>query len=307
MRLIVSADDFGLTEGVDCGIAIAVAAGTVTSVGVMANLADPTAVVRLAALRPGVSLGVHLNLTTGCPLTPAAEVPSLVGRDGSFNSLATLGARAFAGRVRRAEVTRELAAQIVRLQQAGITIDHLDSHEHVHLLPGVLGPVIALARQLGVRRMRTHRPALLGPGRTLEYYRRHPRRAVSHAAKRLVALHLRLSGLATPDGMVAPSLLREPVAGGPRAEWEAIAAALPPGTWELVVHPADPSVEPDATARARLGELVERRHAELAALVDPSLRPALAARGVVLVPFSAVSDPTARPPVPKETYAVRRV
>jgi predicted glycoside hydrolase/deacetylase ChbG (UPF0249 family) len=305
MRLIVSADDFGLTAGVDRGIAAGVAAGTVTSVGVMANLADPAAVAGLAALRPGLSLGVHLNLTTGRPLSAPADVPSLVDRDGAFFPLATLGRRAFTGRVRAPDVRRELGAQIVRLQQAGIAVDHLDSHEHVHLLPGVFGAVVAVARGLGVPRMRTHRPALVGPGRTRDYYRRHPRRVLSHVAKRLLAVRLRRAGIATPDGMVAPSLLRTPVAGGPRAEWEAIAAALPPGTWELVVHPADLSVPRDATAEARLGELVARRGAELQALLDPGLRRTFAARGVALVPFSAVGDGAAPPRIVEESYATR--
>jgi predicted glycoside hydrolase/deacetylase ChbG (UPF0249 family) len=305
MRLIVSADDFGLTAGVDRGIAAAVAAGTVTSVGVMANLVDPAAVTRLAALHPRVSLGVHLNLTTGRPLVPPADVASLVDRDGGFHSLATLTRRALARRVSPAEVTHELGAQIARLQRAGIAVDHLDSHEHVHLLPGVLGAVIALAHRLGVRRMRTHRPALLGPGGTLGYYRRHPRRLVSHAAKRLIALRLRLAGIATPDGMVAPSLLRTPVTGGPRAEWDAIAASLPDGIWELVVHPADLAVPRDPTASAWLGDLVERRGAELEALLDPRLGAMLAARGVALVPFSAIPAAAAPPPLTEERYATR--
>lgn len=305
MRLIINADDFGLTAGVDRGIAAAVAAGTVTSVSVMANLADPDAVIRLAALRPGVSLGAHLNLTTGRPLTSAAEVPSLVDRDGNFHSLAALTRQALARRTSGAEVARELGAQIARLQATGVTIDHLDSHEHVHLLPGVLGVVIGLAHLFGVPRMRTHRARLLGPGSTLGYYRRHPRRLATHAAKRLIAIRLRLGGIATPDGMVASSLLLEPAAGGPRAEWEAIAASLPRGIWELVVHPADLGVARDATASARLGDLVERRGAELEALLDPGFREALAARGVALVSFSAVPVPAVPAPVAEEGYAAR--
>ena len=305
MRLIVNADDFGLTPGVDRGIAAAVAAGTVTSVSVMANLAEPAAVARLAALRPGVSLGAHLNLTTGRPLTPAGDLPSLVDGEGNFHSLAVLTRRSLVRRTRRAEVARELGAQIARLRDIGVAIDHLDSHEHVHLLPGVLGEVIRLAHRFGVPRMRTHRPRLLGRGDTLAYYRRHPRRLASHAAKRLIALRLRLAGIATPDGMVAGSLLREPVAGGPRAEWQAIAGSLPPGIWELVVHPADLDVARDATASARLGDLVERRGAELAALLDPRFREMLATRGVALVPFAAVPAAAEPAPLAEERYATR--
>src|SRR3989442_15337664 len=93
-RLIVSADDFGLTAGVDRGIVAAVRARGVTSVGVMANLVSPHAIAELLAASPELSVGVHLNLTTGRPVSPRAEVASLVDATGSFHPLATLGRRA---------------------------------------------------------------------------------------------------------------------------------------------------------------------------------------------------------------------
>ena len=286
-RLIVSADDFGLGPAVDRGIVAAAQAGAVTSVGVMANLVDGAA---LRALPVGISLGVHLNLTTGAPLSPAAAVPSLVDGRGEFLSLATLGRRALAGRVRARDVERELGAQLARMGALGATIDHVDSHEHVHLLPGITAAAVRATRAAGVCRIRSHRPRLLAPsgGATVAYYRAHPRRVLTHTAKRLLALRLRLAGLAMPDGMVAPSLLAVPVGGGPLRQWEAIAAALPPGTWELVVHPADLRQIGTAAERERLGDLVESRGAELAALTAPEFPRILRAHGVELVPFAAV-------------------
>jgi predicted glycoside hydrolase/deacetylase ChbG (UPF0249 family) len=307
-RLIVSADDFGLTAGVDRGIRAAVAAGAVTSVGVMANLVDPSSLAALVTMRAGLSVGVHLNLTTGSPLSPPAEVPSLVDAGGRFLPLATLARRAFAGRLRRAEITLELGAQVDRLGWMGVAADHLDSHEHVHLLPGVLAAVISVARRAGIACMRSHRPCLLGATRygRLAYYAHHPRRIVTHTAKHLLALRLHLAGIATPDGMVTPSLLARAVAGGPLAEWEAVVGALPAGTWELVVHPADLTVAPRAGEEERLGDLVERRAAELAALRAPRFRAMLAARGVEPVSFA----PVRLPPPPtwhaQEGHAARR-
>jgi len=302
-RLIVSADDFGLGAAVDAGVLAAVAAGGVTSVGVMGNLAAPSRVAALAAVRPGLSVGVHLNLTTGRPLRD--DVPSLVDARGDFHSLATLGRRALARRIDAAEVARELGAQIERVRAAGVTVDHLDSHEHVHLLPGVFGVVRRLARADGLA-LRTHRPLLLAPpganGR-VAYYRRHPRRIATHLAKRLFALRLRLAGVSTPDGMVASSLLTDPVPGGARAEWAAIARALPPGTWELVVHPADLGVSGDPNETAWLGDLVERRAEELDALCAPDFLAMLADAGVTLVSFAALREPVARRAVAEERYA----
>src|SRR5438093_3667118 len=217
-RLIVSADDFGLTAGVDRGIVAAVRAGGVTSVGVMANLVSPGAVAELVAAGPHVSIGVHLNLTTGRPLSSPVEVASLVDATGTFHPLATLARRALTLRLSTLEIRRELAAQIARVRGLGVAVDHLDSHEHVHLLPGVTGTVIALARDSGVPRMRTHRPLLQADA---TYYVRHPRRLATHAVKRLIARRLGAAGIATPDGAVAPSPPAEPVARGPAAEWGA--------------------------------------------------------------------------------------
>ena len=306
-RLIASADDFGLTDGVDAGIVAAVAAGSITAVGVMANLVHPPALAALLRVRPGVSIGVHLNLTTGAPVSPPASVPSLVGPDGEFLPLATLTRRALSRALRRGDVAREFAAQVAEVRRLGAHVDHLDSHEHVHLLPGVFAAVIALAHRAGVPRVRSHRPRILGSvADTLRYYARHPRRVATHLAKRAFAWRLHAAGVATPDGMVAPSLLARPPAGGPLGEWRAIASALPVGTWELVTHPADLARTAGSTDAARLGELVERRAAELAALVDPGFPSMIAAAGVTLVPFTAVPVRADGASVAQEDYAARR-
>jgi len=301
-RLIVSADDFGLGPAVDRGIVAAVEAGAVTSVGVMANLVDGAA---LRALPGGISLGVHLNLTTGAPLSPPGAVSSLVDGRGEFLSLATLTRRALTGRVRGRDVERELGAQLARMRALGATIDHVDSHEHVHLLPGVTAAAVRATRAAGVRRIRSHRPRLLPPsgGAMVAYYRAHPRRVLTHAAKRLLALRLRLAGLAMPDGMVAPSLLAAPVAGGPLRQWETIAAALLPGTWELVVHPADLRLVRTAAERERLGDLVDSRGTELAALTAPEFHRTLRAHDVELVPFAAIPVADAHRPAPVLRHA----
>ena len=306
-RLIVSADDFGLTAAVDRGIVAGVAAGSVTSVGVMANLVGAEAMAELLATDGALSIGVHLNLTTGRPVVAPAEVPSLVDAHGVFHPLPALARRALAGRVRTDEVRRELAAQIARVRALGATVDHLDSHEHVHLVPPITGVVVGLARTAGVPRMRTHRPRLLGGGlrSRLGYYTRHPRRIATHALKRLFARRLAAAGIATPDGMVAASLLAEPVGGGPAREWERIVATLPAGTWELVVHPADLDVPERPGEAGRLGELVERRAAELAALVAPAFRAVVGAHGVALVPFAAIPARATRAAARQEAYAAR--
>jgi hypothetical protein len=299
-RLIVSADDYGLGAAVDRGILRAAQAGSVTSVGVMGNLATPLAVRALATAAPRVSIGVHLNLTTGRPLSAPADVPSLVDETGAFRPLGALAKHALRRRVRRVDVVRELGAQIAAVRAAGAPLDHLDSHEHVHLIPGVLGAVVEVAKRTGILALRSHWPCVLGAGggrlETLGWYAARPRRLAAHAAKRLLVARLRAAGLALPDGMVGGSLVVGGTGEGPDAEWDAVSARLPAGTWELVVHPADLAVPTSAEEAERLGELTARRGAELAALLSPAFGARLRRHGIALVPF-APGEPSGAPSI----------
>jgi predicted glycoside hydrolase/deacetylase ChbG (UPF0249 family) len=298
-RLIVSADDYGLGAAVDRGIIRAAQAGSVTSVGVMGNLATPLGIRALATAAPRASIGVHLNLTTGRPLSAPGDVPSLVDATGSFRPLGALATHALRGRVRRADVVRELGAQIAAVRAAGVAVDHLDSHEHVHLIPGVLGAVIEVAKRTGILALRSHRPCILtagGRSATIKWYAARPRRIAAHGAKRLLVARLRAAGLALPDGMVGGSLVVGGVGEGPEAEWDAVSARLPPGTWELVVHPADLAVPTSDEEAERLGALTARRGAELAALLSPAFAARLRRHGIALVPFTP-GEPAGAPSI----------
>src|SRR5206468_651222 len=126
------------------------AAGVVSSVSVLVNTPGwPDARDRLRAIGGTLGVGLHLNLTTGAPLTtaPSLTTPPPTAR---FHSLAALVARALTGRLDPAHVSAECAAQLARLREAGVRVTHIDSHRHVHALPGVWGVVIETARREGV-------------------------------------------------------------------------------------------------------------------------------------------------------------
>src|SRR2546426_12844846 len=84
-RLIVNADDFGWSEGVNRGIVEAYRNGIVTSTTVLANGAAFDGAVRLARQERRLGGGGHLNLSDGAPLLPRWEVPSLVNEQGQFS------------------------------------------------------------------------------------------------------------------------------------------------------------------------------------------------------------------------------
>ena len=156
--LVVNADDFGLTPGVDRAVLRAGAEGIVTSTSVLATGTTlPGSAGSLIA--SGLGAGAHLNAVGGAaPLLSAREVPSLVDRRGHFPS----SWQAFLSRsVRRAidpaDLEREFAAQIESLVAADLELTHLDTHQNIHLWPPVAGVVVRLARRHGIGFIRVPR------------------------------------------------------------------------------------------------------------------------------------------------------
>ena len=154
--LVVHADDFGLAPGISRAIEESLESGAVTSASILLGGPHCAAALAWAAAHPRFDFGVHLNLTQGRPVLPAARVPSLVTPAGEFPPLGRFLARFFTGRIRLEEVRHEWRAQLEAVRRAGVAVTHLDSHQHVHLLPRLFqGAMAPLARQesLAVRAM----------------------------------------------------------------------------------------------------------------------------------------------------------
>lgn len=143
--VVINADDFGLTEGVCAGIVRAIGAFGVTSTTAMVCV--PGAVQRLQHWAPRIAgkIGAHLQLTSGAPLQPPESVPSLVTKEGKFPSK-----RKDISGASPTEILAEWTAQLETLIRAGIEPTHLDSHHHVHGLPGVFPAFCELARRYGL-------------------------------------------------------------------------------------------------------------------------------------------------------------
>ena len=155
LRLIVHADDFGMSEAVNLGILEAHERGIVTSTSIMATAPAFEHAVAVAKSRPSLDVGVHLTLTEQRPLIGAEAGASLVGPDGRFAPhLVQFAVRYLRGKVSLAEVRAELDAQIRRVRDAGIAVSHLDGHQHVHVLPGIAAIVADLAAAHGITAVR---------------------------------------------------------------------------------------------------------------------------------------------------------
>jgi predicted glycoside hydrolase/deacetylase ChbG (UPF0249 family) len=144
-RLIVNADDFGLTGGVTRGILDAFGAGVVRSTSAMLCLDE--AVTQLKQWRSVLknSVGVHLQLMDGVPCSGPSAVPSLTGADGKFPTSPTP-----MDGISLPEVRREWHAQVERLMSIDFVPTHVDTHNHVHMTPGILEVYCEIALYYGL-------------------------------------------------------------------------------------------------------------------------------------------------------------
>ena len=260
-RLIVTADDVGLHPGMTRGALAAHDHGIVTAVSVSPNGSHFEPAVDLLRDRPRLEVGAHLTLVGERPLSPAARIPSLVGADGSLHAgHPAFAARYALGRIRAADLETELRAQVERLLATGLRIVHLNSHQHLHVLPRVLEIVLRLAEEHGI-------PAVRIPN---EPEVRLTPRGLQIAG--LNALGRRVRGRRTVGVMVAghlnPARLRR-------------CLDLVEGTTELVCHPGLGSAQ--LAAAYDWGYAWEE---ETAALTDPELPGLLRERGISLGSFS---------------------
>ena len=155
-QLIINCDDYGWDAPATQAILELGAASQVSSTTVMANFATDAELRALAGLASPTSLsvGLHLTLNAGTPLSAASAVPSLLNTEGQFYTSSQLWQQFLRGRVRRAELHTEVAAQLHRLARAGLTISHADSHQHLHQYPGLGPTLLSILRELGVHRVR---------------------------------------------------------------------------------------------------------------------------------------------------------
>ena len=281
-RLIINADDFGLTAGVNRAIVEGNRRGVVTSATLMANAQASEAAIGLAKKQAALKTGCHVVLIDGVPL--ADNLPSLTNGSARFrSSLKQFAMAAVRRQIAAEEIEREVEAQIRRIQSSGITLTHVDSHKHTHMFPQVLRPLLRAARARGIRAVRNpFEPmrswptamVLSTPGLWL--------RSAGVMAFGMFAAEFRRAikeqGMVTTDGTVGiavtglldqQKLLR-------------ILQALPDGTWELVCHPG----YSDADLQSAGTRLTQSREIELAALTSADAREALARLKIKLISYA---------------------
>jgi chitin disaccharide deacetylase len=155
-RLILNADDFGLTPGINRAIGELHRAGVLTSATLMATGPAFDDAVAIALANPALGVGCHLVFADGMPVSHPESIPTLLGADGkTFRpSLLDFLQALFRGRISEEDVAREASAQIQKLQRAGIDVTHIDSHKHTHIFPSITRPLLRSAESTSVRAIR---------------------------------------------------------------------------------------------------------------------------------------------------------
>ncbi len=235
-RLIVNADDFGLTDGVNRAVADLHCAGVLTSTTLMARAGATDAAIKLARATPTLGVGCHIVLVDGEPALPARAIPMLIdAKTGSFGiSLTAFLSRLLTRRIRPAEIEAEARAQIERLQSRGVRITHIDTHKHTHMFPRVLRAVLRAARACGIRAVRNpFEPAWAVRASAGTKWARVAEVSVLRWLKPACTRIIAEEGLATTDGTIA--VVGTGVLNA--AMVRSLLNRLPEGTWELVTHP----------------------------------------------------------------------
>jgi chitin disaccharide deacetylase len=288
-RIIINADDFGITSGVNRGIAEAHTRGVVTSSTLMVCGVRFDEAVGLSAQLPKLSVGCHVVLLDGTPSSNASEVTCLVANSGKQfrDGITEFAWQAVTGRLDEEQIEAEITAQIHKLQSAGISVSHVDSHKHTHMFPVVFRAMLRAATNCGVKAVRNPFEPLLFF--SMRNWKRQFQLGILRSFRRAFREQLTDAGVATPDGCIGIA-----ATGGLNFDtFRALMENLPEGTWEFVSHPG----YNDEELRGTRTRLRESREKELALLTSPVVKELLDREEIVLISYLDLVSPS--PATPK--------
>lgn len=279
-KLIITGDDFGLSWSVNEAIEEAHRGGILTTASLMVGAKATADAVERARRIPSLRVGLHLVLVDGLPVLPPQAVPDLVTGKGELSShLVRAGISFFSRPKVRQQLEEEIRAQFQAFQNTGLLLDHVNSHHHIHLHPTVLGLILKVGREYGMRAMRlpyepplpswlASRKALLG--KLIAWPCLFP--WLTLLKTRLKEADLRwnnfIFGMNDSGHMHLDLVLR-------------FLRYLPEGVTEIYFHPAI-----DHRSKNELTLKENRFQDELEVLTHPSLREALLASDIERIAFS---------------------
>ena len=279
--LIINADDFGLHESINHGIIEGHTKGCITSTSIMPGGPAFEQAAALAAGHPRLGVGVHLTLVGGQPVSDPGKIASLVDNDGLFwASYPAFLKKLCAADVQLADIRYELTAQVQQVLAAGIPVTHLDSHQHMHVVPGIIDIVLDIARQYSIPAMRIPaEPLLFWGGFSATAGRDIGRTGLSILAE-MARQKARRAGLFVPGhfyGMLAGGSMDERLL-------LRIITGLPDGLAEIMIHPG----QSDAILSQTFAWGYHWQQ-ELAAVTSRQVAACLKERHIELVSFARIN------------------
>jgi hopanoid biosynthesis associated protein HpnK len=263
-RLILNADDFGLTPGINRAIAELHAAGCLTSATLMATGPAFDDAVRIAQTHPTLAVGCHIVLVDGTPVLPPETLPTLCPNARTFRpKLFSFIHDLLHGRIAAAEIEREARAQIQKLQAAGLPLTHIDTHKHTHIFPTAASPLLAALESTRIHSIRNPLEppfiATVANGNIMQHLKVKSTRFLQPRFLALPQIHSH--EVLTTDGTLGIAATGDLNVTTLRRLLESLPAD---GTYELLCHPGYNDADLDAVNT----RLREHREIELHALLQ---------------------------------------
>lgn len=234
-KLIVNADDFGLHPLINQGIIKGHQEGFITSTSIMASAPAYFQAVQLAKANPRLGIGIHLTLVGGVKsILPKEKVSSLLNKQGVFfDNYIDFAKYFYSGRIKMSEIEAELRCQIEKVLSDNLQVTHIDSHQHIHILPFVNQLVIKLCNEYNINKMRIPKEAYFFQGGFSAGLGRRIGRAGLTFFAQMAQVSASEKKILYPDnffGMLAGGNLNTALVGN-------ILQKLPDGVSELMTHP----------------------------------------------------------------------
>jgi hopanoid biosynthesis associated protein HpnK len=283
-RLIVTADDFGLTDRVSKAIQQAHRQGVVTTASLMVNTKGFDGAVEIARSEPGLDVGLHLNLTEGQPVLPYSRIPSLANLSGFiYKHPARLAVGLFLRRVSTRDLELEIRAQIEKTVAARMQITHIDGHKHSHAIPPVLHLLARILPEYGIHAVRSVKESV---PRLHGLFRRHGwsrQIALQYGFGKSLSMAWTLSGIRRNSRLLTPQQFYGVAQTGflDLQAFEDILRDCKDGINEVMCHPG--FVDDDL--RRTPTRLLAQRQRELDLLTSSELREAIRRAGITLVSY----------------------
>jgi predicted glycoside hydrolase/deacetylase ChbG (UPF0249 family) len=283
-KIIINADDFGLSEGINRAVEQAHTDGILTSATIMPNMPASEQAVSIAKRLPDLGIGVHLNLMEAPPLSQDDCVAVLLDDEGILACTpGKLTIKSLLSKTVRTAIKAELAAQIEWVIDKGIKPTHLDSHKHIHAYPVIFPIVCSLAKSFDISAIRWSFEPKQVCARPWPFTTAAGRKRASIVRKMAVINRLQSSGFLKTGALLGIAHTGKI----DRSFWRALARYgndLAPVV-EVMTHPGYPQGLETVNTR-----LIRQRKIELDALCSEQTRRFLRDAGMVLVHYGQLED-----------------